>query len=248
MASYSSVSAFGHRARTTLSRLDAVVLNAGVSLNEFKLAEGIESTLTVNVVSTFLLARLVLPKLRETGRAQATNTHLTFVSSIMHMFAKPKQLCDAKSGEMLATLSDPKQADMANRYYLSKLLVVLGVRDLAARTDATAEKNGPQVVVINSVNPGWCATELFRHDDGGFGQRLGLRLMGRTSEEGSRTLVHASSVGEEAHGRYLSECQVKSESQFVRSEAGQRIQASFANELQRALDQIQGGANSTLDV
>lgn len=59
MANYSSVLAFDDDAYSTLSRLDAVVVNAGVSLHEFELAEGIESTLTINVVSTFLLAQLV---------------------------------------------------------------------------------------------------------------------------------------------------------------------------------------------
>ena len=152
MADYSSVQAFGHRASSTLTRLDAVVLNAGVELTEFELAEGIERTLTVNVVSTFLLAQLVLPKLGETGREREIDTHLTFVGSMIHIFAKTKQLCDAKSGDILRTLSEPAQADMANRYFLSKLLVLLGVRDLAAKIDTSTEGKKAQVV-INCVNP-----------------------------------------------------------------------------------------------
>ena len=152
MADYSSVLAFGHRACSTLTRLDAVVLNAGVELTEFELAEGIESTLTINVVSTFLLAQLVLPKLGETGRLWEIDTHLKFVGSMIHIFAKTKQLCEAKSGDMLRTLSDPAQADMANRYFLSKLLVLLGVRDLAAKIDTSAEGKKARVV-INCVNP-----------------------------------------------------------------------------------------------
>ena len=139
---------------------------------------------------------------------------------MVHIFAKTKQLCDARSGEILKTLSDPAQADVANRYFPSKLLVMLGVRDLAAKTNASAESNGPQ---INCVNPGWCKTEPFRHEDE-FGSRLALILMGRTGEEGSRTLVHTSSAGNVTHGRYLSECKVKPESHFVRSQAGQQFQ------------------------
>ena len=152
MADYSSVLAFGHRACRTLTRLDAVVLNAGVELTEFELAEGIESTLTINVVSTLLLAQLVLPKLGETGSAREVDTHLTFVGSMIHIFAKTKQLCGAKSGDILRTLSDPAQADMANRYFLSKLLLLLGVRDLAAKIDISAEGKKARVV-INCVNP-----------------------------------------------------------------------------------------------
>ena len=152
MADYASVLAFGHRASSTLTRLDAVVLNAGVELTEFELAEGIERTLTINVGSTFLLAQLVLPKLRETGSVRGIDTHLTFVGSMIHIFAKTGQLCGAESGDILRTLSDPAQADMANRYFLSKLLVLLGVRDLAAKMDSSTEGEKARVV-INCVNP-----------------------------------------------------------------------------------------------
>ena len=152
MADYSSVLAFGHRASSVLTRLDAVILNAGVELTEFEFAEGIERTLTINVVATFLLAQLLLSKLGETGREWGVDTHLTFVGSMIHIFAKTKQLCGAKSGDILRTLSDPAQADMANRYFLSKLLVLLGVRDLAAKIDTSAEGKKSRVV-INCVNP-----------------------------------------------------------------------------------------------
>lgn len=245
MADYSSVLAFGDRTSSSLPRLDAVVMNAGVELNKFELAEGFERTLTINVVSTFLLAQLVLPKLRETGRVQATDTHLTFVGSMIHIFAKTKQLCDAKKGEILRTLSDPAQADMANRYFLSKLLMTLGVRDLVENTNTPEEENQ---VVVNCVNPGWCKTELFRHQDLGFAVRFQLRLIGRTGEEGSRTLVHASSAGKVTHGKYLSECQVKPVSQFVTSEAGQQVQDRFASELRGVLERIQQARKSRFDL
>ncbi len=243
MASYSSVLAFGDRA-CTLPRLDTVVLNAGVSLNQFELAEGVERTLTINVVSTFLLAQLVLPKLRETSQARATDTRVTFVGSSIHIFAKTKQLCSAKRGEILMTLSDPAQADMANRYFLSKLLVLLGVRDLAAKTNVPGENN----VLVNCVNPGWCKTELFRYEDLGFAVRLQLRLIGRTGEEGSRTLVHASSADKVTHGKYLSECQVKAVSQWATSEAGQHVQERFASELESTLEHIQQARKGSFDL
>ena len=45
---------------------------------------GNESTITVNVVSTFLLALLILPKLQETAKVHGTKPNLTIVSSEMH--------------------------------------------------------------------------------------------------------------------------------------------------------------------
>lgn len=112
--------------------------------------------------------------------------------------------------------------------------MVLGSRDLAAKTTASAKD-----FVVSCVNPGWYKTELFSHEDLGIERRFALRIMGRTGEEGSRTLVHASSADKLTHGKYLSECQVKPESQFVRSEVGQHVQERVANELRKALEQIQ---------
>jgi hypothetical protein len=34
-------------------------------------------------------------------------------------------------------------------------------------------------------------------------------LVGRTAEQGSRTLIHAAVAGEESHGKFLSECEIK---------------------------------------
>lgn len=48
--------------------------------------EGNESTITVNVVSTFLLALLILPKLQETAQQFNITPNLTIVSSEVHFF------------------------------------------------------------------------------------------------------------------------------------------------------------------
>ncbi|KAI9730218.1 MAG: hypothetical protein M1834_005982 [Cirrosporium novae-zelandiae] len=62
-SSYASVKAFAAKV-AKLSRVDAVVLNAGIATANFELFEDNESTITVNVVSTTLLALLLLPTLR----------------------------------------------------------------------------------------------------------------------------------------------------------------------------------------
>ena len=60
------------KAESELERIDILLENAGIATGAFKLVEGHESTVTVNVISTFLLAFLLLPKLQET--AQKFNT------------------------------------------------------------------------------------------------------------------------------------------------------------------------------
>lgn len=72
---------------------------------------------------------------------------------------------------------------------------------------------------------------------------MALRVMGRTGEEGARTLVHAASTGEEMHGRSLTECLVKAESNFVRSEGGGRIQERLGRELRGGEGGGEGGGD-----
>jgi retinol dehydrogenase-12 len=56
-------------------------------------------------------------------------------------------------------------------------------------------------------------------------------MIGWTAEKGSRAYIQALAAGRESHGRYLSECQYKTESQYVRSERGRRIQAKMWEDL-----------------
>lgn len=232
MSNFASVLSFGDRLKT-LERLDALIANAGVSTNIWSTCEGWETTLTVNVMSTMLLGFLALPKLRETAKVTQKPAHLCFVGSVVHIFAKSGALC--KPGPIFESLNDPKTADMADRYNLSKLLLILCFRAFSERVKEQGS------VVVNYVNPGWCRTELFRTDDGGVGGRIGLRLIGRTGEEGSRTLVHAITEGMSSHGRYLSECRVKPESTFVRSDEGAVVQQKVWKELLEIMEGIRPG-------
>jgi hypothetical protein len=86
LTSFESVRQFCRRADAELERLDVVVENAGVATPHFQDAEGFESTITINVISTFLMALLLLPKLRKTAAQFNTMPHLTIVSSDAHVF------------------------------------------------------------------------------------------------------------------------------------------------------------------
>lgn len=87
MASYDSVIAFGERV-SKLERLDVVLENAALGTQSFHLAEGHERSITVNVISTFLLALLVLPKLRESANRFGIRPRLTLVTSEVHAWAR----------------------------------------------------------------------------------------------------------------------------------------------------------------
>jgi len=87
LSSYSSVKAFASRVQR-LERLDVLIENAGMYTFDFEMAEDNEKTITVNVVSTFLLALLLLPKLRETAVAIKKPSVLNFTGSFVHKLTK----------------------------------------------------------------------------------------------------------------------------------------------------------------
>jgi hypothetical protein len=105
-------------------------------MTNFVKFEADESTITVNVVSTVLLALAMLP-------------NLTITSSEVRFWAKfPEK--SAEEGKIFETLNDEKTARMADRYNVSKLLEVFAVREMGERTGSEPS------VVVNCVNPGLC--------------------------------------------------------------------------------------------
>jgi NAD(P)-dependent dehydrogenase (short-subunit alcohol dehydrogenase family) len=85
--SHESVKEFGEKVQG-LDRVDAIIENASVALVKWTIAEGLETTLTVNVVSTMLLAILVLPKLQESAKRFGISPHLVVVGSGVAFQAK----------------------------------------------------------------------------------------------------------------------------------------------------------------
>lgn len=123
---------------------------------------------------------------------------------------------------------------MSTRYFDSKLLEILYGRALASAISSSTRQ---PLVVLNLLNPGFCASELFRDPSAAF--KLQLRVMGRTAEEGSRALVDAIGRGEDSHGKYLSDCKVASVSDFVLSQKGAKTQERVWDELNAKLEKIQ---------
>lgn len=109
LQSYSSVIAFAERAKS-LQRIDAVLENAGIMTKNFKLVGGFESTITTNVISTFLLALLLLPKLEESARMFGIKPRLSIVASDLHFIAK---FPEGNADDIFEALNDEKSADMS---------------------------------------------------------------------------------------------------------------------------------------
>lgn len=203
MDRYSSVESFAARV-TTLPRLDVLLANAGLATNSFSMAEDNERTITVNVVSTSLLIVLLLPKLRESASKFGIVPRVSIVNSALHYIAPLKEIDVEHGDKIFARLNNKETADMAMRYPLSKLLVLFAARAFA---DKLEKGKGP-LVVINTPNPSWCKSQLMRESNSA-GMSFGERMLARSTEEGSRALVHAILSGDESNGQYLDNCQVK---------------------------------------
>lgn len=102
LSSFESVKAFTGQVKG-LERLDVVVENAGMMTAVWKTIDGYESTVLTNVISTELLALLVLPKLRESALRFNTVPRLTIVSSDLHFIAG---FAEGKVDDVFAALND----------------------------------------------------------------------------------------------------------------------------------------------
>lgn len=81
----------------------------------------------------------------------------------------------------------------------------------AVRQLASLAPVSKKSVIINLGNPGLCKTGLVKNTS-----RLSrivavaMHLFaGRTAEMGSRALLYGIAAGEESHGKYLSDCEIK---------------------------------------
>jgi hypothetical protein len=157
--------------------------------------------------------------------------------------------CDLESSfkeqselSIFSALKSPKY--QSDRYNTSKLLEILAIRELAPAMTAS----GKTKVILNTMTPGFCHSELMRHAV--FPLNLlgwvGKRLIGRTTEMGSRTLVAAASAGEESHGAYMADCAVKEPSKWVRSKKGKEAQQRFYKELLVVLEGIEPGVTKNI--
>ena len=122
LASYDSVKEFAEKVNK-LERVDALIENAGVAMAEWMIAEGLETTLTVNDVSTTLLAVLVLPKLQESAKKFGISPHIVMVGSAVAFHAKG--VLETIDGDILDGLTQGGQKMMSTRQVFLRTRSVL---------------------------------------------------------------------------------------------------------------------------
>jgi len=149
LSSLASFRSFAEEFNKKHSKLDSLILNAGIMHPPFELtADGIESQFGVNHLAHFYLAKLLTPALE-----QGVPSTVVSVSSNGQFGTYPAGVHVTLEEINNKTLYSPFLA-----YGQSKLCNVLFAQELADRFS----KSGKQIFV-NSLNPGGVATDLMRH-------------------------------------------------------------------------------------
>ena len=212
MGNYASVRRFAERVETDMPRLDIAILNAGISPNDYVVGvEGWESVLQINVMATALLGLLLLPKLKSSTADTHDLSHLVIVTSEAHRWLVSSDFPDpaAFGGSILQSVNarprDGKSWDPLLQNARSKLFAMYVSEALASL--ATTESNSDPQVIVTSVCPGACKSDLARDLLGkSFLQTFALRvfdlLFNKPTEQGGWSYVRAASLSAEAHGKW----------------------------------------------
>lgn len=236
----SSVERFCERA-AHLERLDVVVENAALMTSKYECFEGHERQVTVNIISTWLMALMLLPLMKRTNRlfyqSSKGHPHLVIVGSNAHFYAT---FNSRKKDSIFESLKD--DSDMVLRYHDTKLISLLFARALSNRMRASGRG---LTVILNMVDPGYCQSDLMRDGPYPFPVNHILSILywvlARTAEMGSRTYISAATAGVESHGMYLEDCGLSTPSAFVTSPDGRIAQERVFEELSSILESIKPG-------
>jgi len=204
LSSFESVLAFTKKFEASGYKLHVLLSNAGVAVDNWQFtADGHEITVQTNHLSNLLLVLSLLPSLKKTA-ASGVEPRVVLTASEVHFWTKFEE---GKYQDPISALNDKKRtADITERYSVSKILNVYMTRHLGPKL----AKEG---ISVHCLNPGFCHSELVRGQSGlkALGFKLFKFFMARTTEVGSRTLVH-SVIHEDLllkngpGGRYWTDC------------------------------------------
>lgn len=221
LSDFASVRSFAERASRELDRLDVLICNAGINTFKYAELEGYESMLTVNVLSTYLMAKQFLPLLERTAAAGPVSgdreprpPHLTIVGSDTHLMASFTERHESPATMLSAISASCRKSSSRFRgeYACSKLLILLLARDMVYRQRESGPSTGVRAVsnpekkfpvIINVANPGLCYSNLV-HEIAGPARIAYVIMRARPATMGGSAIVNGACAGWESNGQFLS--------------------------------------------
>lgn len=208
MLDYATIKSFAERANKELESLDVAVLNAGVVMASHKESQyGYEQTMQVNVLSTTLLALLLLPKFKS-SKSSTYIPVLEIVGSSNQYLATKFQSIDKPFSAYSATAAG--YSGPGGQYNTSKLFVMYVEHYIAEL--ANNSKTGKPDVYVNVVCPGATQSDLARDVTQWYYRPLLWLfrvLVQRTTEEGARTYISGIAEAEKSHGGFWKDDRVR---------------------------------------
>lgn len=248
MSSMSDVEAFSTTLQNHLGRgtIDAAILNAGVNQRVHKYGpDGYEETLQVNVISTTLLAMLLLPLLIKSSETKGTPSHLTFVSSGTIMAVTQESIQSfLPSQSPLKDLSEesnfpPGKLGGSKVYARSKLMLEYAMRHIASLPAVYDSRTQRPKVIVNSTCPGLCRSDLGRNFTGSMFFRILLwifyGIFARTASQGANSYISALTRGTDSQGVLWKDDKFYPVGEMLTSDRGKEFGDVVWEELKRIL-------------
>ncbi|KAI2618424.1 NAD(P)-binding protein [Hypoxylon sp. NC1633] len=199
MSQYTSIQDFVRRVDSHLSRLDIVILNAGLFKFKYDIvpSTGHEEHVQINYLSTVFLAILLLPILKSKSPPGSPG-RLTIINAALALTVP----LPTRNGHkfLLAALDDPKNFNGNAQYNISKVLGQMFAYKILDHVSADD-------VIVNLVCPGFVKGTSLGRD-----ANIAIRAAGsifsaltaRNIRDGASTYLDASLVqGKESHGSFI---------------------------------------------
>ncbi|XP_042400363.1 short-chain dehydrogenase TIC 32 B, chloroplastic-like [Zingiber officinale] len=229
LSSLKSVKEFADEFLSMDLPLNILINNAGVMFCPFQLSEdGIELQFATNHLGHFLLANLLLEKMKSTTRETGIEGRIVNLSSIAHTYTYP-------NGIRFDKLNDKNVYSDKKAYGQSKLANLLHANELSRRLMEEGAN-----ITVNSVHPGLIMTNLMRHS---FQLIRFLKVFSyifwKNIPQGAATTclvaLHPSLKG--VTGKYFYDCNEELPSKLARDEALARKLWDFSKNLVKSVQQ-----------
>ncbi|OWM79549.1 hypothetical protein CDL15_Pgr022961 [Punica granatum] len=182
LSSLASVRKFASDFNTSGLPLNLLINNAGVMLTPYTLSkDNIELQFATNHLGHFLLANLLLDRMKKTARESSKEGRIVNVSSEAHRLTY-------REGIKFDKLNDEAGYSSMAAYGQSKLANILHANELTRHL-----KEQGVNITANSLHPGVVATNLFRHMSifNGFTAMFGKYLL-KNAQQGAATTCYVA--------------------------------------------------------